>query len=346
MNKKKKLLFVGPLPEPKGGVSVHIERLSNLIRNDFKISYIDESKNIKEENFNIRSFNVYQYFKIINDCDIVHIHSGVPFLVFFHSVFSKLLFKKVIITWHNTPFFRNSFTKYLSKIALKIADKVIFVNEESPNILPYSKQYFVKEAFLPPNMEEETALPKLVDDWIEQRRKRNSIILSANAWKLSIFQGVDLYGLDMCIELMNKIRNDNVSFVFVVGNREECKELFEKYQSKIEQMDLIETFLLTSTPLPFVKIIEKSDIVLRPTNTDGDALTIREALYMNVPVISSDVVKRPKGTIIFASRNQTDLIDKTKSTLDNINSIKNSLEYENEDYYNFYMKLYKELSYK
>jgi len=65
--------------------------------------------------------------------------------------------------------------------------------------------------------------------------------------------------------------------------------------------------LLLNENLSFVRLIEKSDIVLRPTNTDGDALTIREALYLNKTIIASDVVNRPSGTILFKSRDTNDL---------------------------------------
>jgi glycosyltransferase involved in cell wall biosynthesis len=38
---------------------------------------------------------------------------------------------------------------------------------------------------------------------------------------------------------------------------------------------------------------------MRPSRTDGDAVSIREALAMDVPVIASDVVGRPIGTVTF-----------------------------------------------
>lgn len=70
----------------------------------------------------------------------------------------------------------------------------------------------------------------------------------------------------------------------------------------IEKLDLQENFLLLNENLSFVRLIEQADIVLRPTNTDGDALTVREALYLGKPIIASDIVNRPLGTILFKSR--------------------------------------------
>jgi glycosyltransferase involved in cell wall biosynthesis len=42
-----------------------------------------------------------------------------------------------------------------------------------------------------------------------------------------------------------------------------------------------------------------SDIFLRPTRSDGDANSIREALYLGVPVIASDCVERPDQVLTF-----------------------------------------------
>jgi hypothetical protein len=38
-------------------------------------------------------------------------------------------------------------------------------------------------------------------------------------------------------------------------------------------------------------------VYLRTTRTDGDAVSVREALDAGVPVIASDVVKRPVGVL-------------------------------------------------
>jgi len=38
-------------------------------------------------------------------------------------------------------------------------------------------------------------------------------------------------------------------------------------------------------------------VYLRPTLTDGDAVSIREALDAGVPVVASNVVRRPRGVV-------------------------------------------------
>jgi glycosyltransferase involved in cell wall biosynthesis len=58
-------------------------------------------------------------------------------------------------------------------------------------------------------------------------------------------------------------------------------------------------------------LLRKINLLLRPTKSDGDALSIREALFFRIPVISSDVVPRPEGTIIYKLNSREDLLEKT-----------------------------------
>jgi hypothetical protein len=52
-------------------------------------------------------------------------------------------------------------------------------------------------------------------------------------------------------------------------------------------------------PVGPIKLPQRADLSIRPAATDEDAISLREALYFNCPVIASDVVRRPKGTILF-----------------------------------------------
>ena len=112
--------------------------------------------------------------------------------------------------------------------------------------------------------------------------------------------------------------------------------MYIKYINKINKEGLNEYITILTYPISFVRLMEKSDLVIRATNTDGDALTVREALYLNKPVIASDVVKRPKGTILFKNRDSDDLYKKIIETL---NKKIEPLNKENIDYLNLYKKI-------
>jgi hypothetical protein len=96
--------------------------------------------------------------------------------------------------------------------------------------------------------------------------------------------------------------------------------------------------------LSFSKLIELSDIVIRPTNADGDSLSIREALYFQKPIIASDVVKRPTGTITFKTRNFDDFMLQLKNCIHQKNENKqtNLVDGDSVELSEFYINLIKQ----
>jgi glycosyltransferase involved in cell wall biosynthesis len=339
----RRILLIGPFAPPIGGVSIHLKRLSKLIENDFDIDFIDESRSIKNDFFNIRSFKLVQYFRKIKKSDLIYVHSGSNILRIFHLVIGCITSKKIILTIHSYPNKKKFFLRYIDEFFFKLANTIIIVNSEILGRVSIQNQKcIVQSAFLPPIMETEPDLPANVSDWITIRKNNGKVIICANAWQLRIFNNQDLYGLDMCIDVASKLIGSGfpTSFVFNVSSLDGGENLYVKYQSIVEKLDLRENFLLLNENLSFVRLIEQADIVLRPTNTDGDALTVREALYLRKPIIASDIVKRPSGTIHFKSRDANDLRIKIIEIINKETKVpKNQLNRCEKEYRMFYSEL-------
>ena len=76
----------------------------------------------------------------------------------------------------------------------------------------------------------------------------------------------------------------------------------------------------------------KSDVFVRPTNTDGYGISIAEAIYFKVPAVASNVCSRPEGTILFRSRDSDDFVSKVNHVLNNYKEYKGeiaNIEFEN-----------------
>jgi hypothetical protein len=336
----KKLLIIGPIPKPYGGVSIHINRLNELVKSDYTVNFIDESKNIKQNYFNIYSLNFLGYIKRLYDADIIHIHSGSSITRITHIIFSKILLKKIVVTVHSFGR-KNKIAVGIDRFFINLADKIIVVNDLIKEILGGDPKIVVQYAFIPPNIDEESNLSISLSDFIRIRKAEGKKILIANAWRLDVFKNEDLYGLDMCINLMYDLinANKNVVFIFVVSSLDKYSEKFLSYQSRIKELNLQDFFILINESLSFSKLITFSDIVLRPTNTDGDALTIREAIFFNKTVIASNIVPRPKGTLLFNNRDRVSLFNQVDLALRNIDVIKNV--YEEFDFRTAYLNIYK-----
>ncbi len=307
--KKRVYLQIGPYSSV-GGVSIHISRLVNLLKNDFQFEFIDESpiENAIDGVYNIRSKNAFKYLKLIGSANIVHIHTGTWWLRCIHIVFSKLLFKKTIVTIHSMSNLQTSFSKSVTRFFLFFVNQIITV---SPIIAEKMKlnNAQVMPAFLPPILENEPNLPEVIIEKLSGHANKRIIV--SNAFELVMHKGQDLYGLDMLIDVARAIKRNtrNYFIVFVVASQKK-DPILDTYKKTVEDEGLNDVIYIHSGSISFVNLIQKSDVVVRATNTDGDAITVREAMYLERPIIASDVVNRPDGTILFETRNSNDLFQK------------------------------------
>ena len=208
----------------------------------------------------------------------------------------------------------NRYSISITQLFLSLTSKTIFVSKE------ISKKFKIKNeiiipAFIPPDISEEKNLPIEILTLLEKNKSKKIIV--NNAFKLVLHKEQDLYGLDLLIDVARSIKKDNKNYkiIFVIASMEEKLNLYDHYAQIIKDENLGEEITLIPYPISFVKLMMVSDLVVRATNTDGDALTVREALFLNRPIIASDVTFRPEGTILFKNRDSQDLYLKINETL-------------------------------
>jgi glycosyltransferase involved in cell wall biosynthesis len=192
-------------------------------------------------------------------------------------------------------------------------------------IKPENVNEQVIPGFIPPivKAEEIAQISQEVWDFIHS----HSPILTANAFRISFYDGQDLYGIDLCIYLCTDLKANypRIGFVFCLPDIGDHK-YFSKMREKIRDCKVEDNFLFVTKPCPYYPILSKSDVFVRPTNTDGDAISLREALYFKVPAVASDAVVRPEGTILFKNRDVDDFTAKVRHVLDDYESSKERLE--------------------
>jgi glycosyltransferase involved in cell wall biosynthesis len=339
MNTKINVLITGPMPPPAGGISIHLQRLEYLLKHEFNLDFIDESSSTNKLYFNIKSLNLFVYLKKINNTDLIFIHSGNRLFKKLHIILGKLFGKKVIITIHGYGKKRNFFFRIYDQVIFNLANKIILVNPEiRQKVNLKESKIVIKNAFLPPILKEEPNLSNVIESRLIESKRQNKTIVCANASRLDNFNGEDLYGLDMSIEATKMLVDAGIAVdvIYIVSSLDTGEEKFQKAQHLIQQYQIQNSFFLIHEKASFVKLIEQSDMVIRPTNTDGDSLTIREGLYLNKIVLASDVVQRPEGTKLFKTRNTADLFEQMKEliTLKNtVNNQSHKAPVENEQFY-------------
>jgi len=330
---------VGIYPPPFGGVSIHIKRLSEYLDSNNIKNYILVSKNnYSKNNIKLIAKTLISLLKLLfySKNDIYHARGyNIKDLIFIFLM--KLKKNKTIISFHGELFLEIIKNKgiILSKLyffLLTFIDVIIVntdTNKKKLSRVMKNKKIVCIPEFIPP-----LEIPPLPDK-ILQIIKNKKLVLSSNAFRISFHNNEDLYGIDLLIDLTSLLKNDGYDFVFIfllpdIGDH----EYFKKLNTKISQLELNEHFIFITEPLEEAASLWKhSDIVFRATNTDGNSLTILEALSLNKIVIASDCVERPENTILFKTRDLNSLYQTSKNIINNIENYKNR-KYEYDSYQN------------
>jgi len=126
---KRKIILIGPLPPPAGGVSVHILRLSEKINStaDFECAVFDIGR-LKFYNKKLELINVFKAIAYFISASIIHFHISHP-KKYFIAKLAKMFRKKIIYTRHNI----REENSVASARLHEISDSTIFFYEFSIN---------------------------------------------------------------------------------------------------------------------------------------------------------------------------------------------------------------------
>jgi hypothetical protein len=333
------IIQAGIYPPPIGGVSMYMKRFKDYMdANNIRNELWDVSSNIKNvkgvRNVSIKNLP-FEYFKM-SSRDLIHYNISGVFAKNYFAFFNRLLFKKrkKVMTIHGSAegIFDDDKKKMVH--SLNSYDGVICVKENDSEYLRSNgveTRIYEIPAFIPPifNKQEADEIPQEVWNFINE----HDFIISANGFRLNFHNNEDLYGADLCVELCSRLKKSypNIGFIFSlsgIGNTDYYSEL----QRRAKEYGIENNFLFITEAYQFYPILMKSSLFVRPTNTDGDALSIREAVNFGVPALVSDVVERPKGVYLFKSRDIDDFYTQAKEILDNYDEHKKAvsgIKYEN-----------------
>lgn len=182
-------------------------------------------------------------------------------------------------------------------------------------VLP--SKVLVKNAFFPPPLGEESAIELSYDSTTMKFVGDRSPIVIANASRVAFHNNQDLYGLDLCVELTARLKQafPNIGFLFALADETGHIDYVEKIKARIRELDITENFHFMVGQKELWPLFKKADLMVRPTNTDGDGISIHEAIYFHCPAIASDVCERAKGTTLFKNRDIDDLEKKARLAL-------------------------------
>lgn len=323
--------IIGSYPPPYGGVSVHIQRLVgrlagaglrfrvlNTLSASAKPPHVDAPALPRVA----RALYVPWFvgLALTDRSKVLHMNSMNWLAHVLLAIFGGLRGRRTVLSLHSAATesalrSRSSLVRRLTIWTLRRIDVVVASNPfiasyclEEAGLAPESVR--VIPAFIPPGDESQQALNPELERFLAD----HDPLLSAVGWIGHKFDGEDVYGLDLLTDLTESLMNDHprLGMVFCVngGDAHEIESAVKQVSERLGNAFRFETELTNVLP-----VLRSSLIFLRPTNTDGDAVSIREALHVGTPVIASDAVPRPSAVELFGNRNLADLRAKVERHL-------------------------------
>lgn len=323
MGKKQPLSItqVGPYPPPYGGVSVHIKRLhEKLLKKGIESRVIRngswcENNQVPHIFRRVVPRKYITYFNWLRgpgrfiNTELVHYHDnwgyGAPVILGL-----LLRRKKIIITVHNQfqadewPFL-HPLQKFAGKFLIK--SKNVFWIAVSEHIKKQLLDFGIPAAritqmpaFISP--ESDDLLESAIPPHVERFAADHSPLLSVYGWRLTIDKtGTDIYGFDLSIELINELKSEYPGIGLII-----CLPQIHHYdylaelKNRIEANGLQNMILFQTDPMDEAWLLWRiSDLFIRPTSTDGDSISVREALSFGTHVVASNASPRPEGAVLF-----------------------------------------------
>ena len=132
------------------------------------------------------------------------------------------------------------------------------------------------------------------------------------------------------LDLYKKLQRENIAckLLIIVNNdilNSEQSEFVDSLRS-VTSTDL-NVLWVVHEKFELMPIFKYARVYVRPTKTDGDSLSVREALAMGCAVVTSDKAKRPSGALVYHTAEE--FFGMTKDVLLNGAELSNKVKSEN-----------------
>ena len=175
-----------------------------------------------------------------------------------------------------------------------------------------------KIVILPTHISPSSSEHKGLTPEIEEFCNKHELTISANAYRLELNVFGDVYGFDQIMELMNRLVNNDgldVGLVFCIANVRD-DSYYKECLARIKELNLENNFLFViESSVNGFEVWARTDLFLRPTMSDMEGVSVKEALEYGTPVVASNVCVRPAQAVLYDKGSVDDLYDKVSGIL-------------------------------
>ena len=319
-----------------GGVAIYVDRLFNLLCRKYNVellTYHLSGKNKWLTKMKLLTSIIRTFFY---KPDLLYSNMTDRYLMPFLILFNRIRGVRVLQHIHSFRIEEHNLIKRLSMLlSIRVATTVVVPNRSVLDTLKsvYKNwinhgKIFVIPSYLSTKYSsilsaESNRLPHEIDYFLET----HSPVIVANAGRIVLIHGKDIYGIKDCIILLEKIRKHftGAGFIFFlprIGNY----DYYQKLKNLVREKSLDEHFLWVKDANLFLIVLKRSNVFIRPTLSDSYGISTAEALELGIPSIASDVCERAYGTILYKTGYFEDLFMKTISVLENLDHYKEPLK--------------------
>jgi glycogen synthase len=305
-----RVLLLGPYPPPHGGVQTNLVAIHRLLlQRKVPTTVINLTRYRRPDSDHV--YYPKSAFKVVRlllklRYDIAHLHIGgnlATRLLGLGLLCSLRPGCKTVLTFHSGGYPSSSAGKAahprtFSGFVLRRFDRLIGVNPElidffhRVGVSPQRTRLIPPHSFPALNGQRNGSLPPPLDDFF---RRHQPVLIAVSGLRPE-------YDLPLQIDVLGTVREKApTAGLLIIGSGPQQGELRNRIQATPYA-----GHILMCGDLPHavtLQAIERSDLMLRTTFYDGDAISVREALHLGTPVIATDNGMRPSGVRLIPPAN-------------------------------------------
>lgn len=318
---RRKIVVLGPLPPPFGGVSLHIVRFLQLLEsegvraNALAYTGIVRGGRIRKLLAAARMLvRIYGQVPTLRG-EVLHIHYGGLAYFLALAPLVALSSRRKVVTFHSVRVLQDLAARpaWVRRWALRLLDRfALFVavraeiGEALRTLGLAGPAILVMPAFLPPAPSEQDLgrLPGEVAQELLRAQEARRLQVCCGAYYLGPGYGHDdIYGVEELVrELVALTRRTGRELdLWILVSNVSSTDIQKQAEAMVRTASAADSPLRLHLHfgLPLVPVLSRCDAFVRPSREDGDSVAIREALALGLPVLASDVVARPDGVATY-----------------------------------------------
>jgi glycosyltransferase involved in cell wall biosynthesis len=312
------ILILGPVPPPFGGIAVHISRIAPMLAAQrFRVGVLNHFA-ATDAPFVVGSLrrSPFRYYELPKRfrAKVLHYHHSRWVHLIAFAAGTRQRKARRMLTLHAGALANHfpelssqpSPLRHVTYRALRTFDTIVAVDPKIGDIL---RKRFPTQRIevLPAFVASVAAETDAYEPSLEKFLSTGSIFIVA-AYGVQFLRktrgpGNELYGLDTAVEAFTAIAPDREDlrlavFLARVPSRASARRHLAALETQVATAGLQERVRIVYGK-PLLPAFRENVVFVRPTRSEGDAVSVREAQRAGVPVVASDVVPRPAGVRTF-----------------------------------------------